>query len=290
VEHWLTVWTLCHGGRASRFFFLQAAVPWLLSLGVSLFGGRPIFVERYLAFAQLFLLGFWGVAWARLPGPMARVFLTWLLGAVCLSGVAGAIARLPDSPPGPARAAAFLKEHAQAGDLIVVDSPVAVYRLRYYAAQAGLLAPNVRCRVNLFPGPGHAPHLAALATEDIIWPGEPCPGPVPRCWGVSETGQLGLESWPGMKLRLQRTFSGPEGEYSLALYERREIDLRSAPWKRTLVLPGKDSKSLRPFVQRSAPAGVRVAEVAAADTPAASLRRRRLVTLDPAPLTQEIGE
>ena len=57
----LTVATLAMRNRAMWFFFLLAAVPWGLSLGISAAGDRPIFHERYLIFAQVFLLGLWGL-------------------------------------------------------------------------------------------------------------------------------------------------------------------------------------------------------------------------------------
>ena len=40
----LAAWLMCRGGWAARFFLIQAAVPWLLALGISLYSGRSIFV------------------------------------------------------------------------------------------------------------------------------------------------------------------------------------------------------------------------------------------------------
>ncbi len=221
----VAIWTVWRAPWAGSFFLLQAAIPWLLALAVSSAGGRPILVARYLVFAQLGLLCLWGVAWSCVAGWPGRLLLTSLLAVPILLGCVRAFVRFPDRPPALAYAGAFLKEIYRAGDLVVTDSAAGVNRLRYYAFQAGLTAPDVRCRLSPFLGRGHVIHLASLPLEDIIWTGrerEILGGR--RLWQASED-----ETGPGppfvenMRRVFCRTFrGGSDTRYTLALYEPAE--------------------------------------------------------------------
>ena len=109
------VWMVCRADRGGLFFLIQASVPWVLSLSLSVWGGRPIFHERYLVFAQFFLFAFWGMVWDRLPGLLPRLGLGCFLCALSLSGMATVREQWPSRPPALAAAAAFLRDHYQDG-------------------------------------------------------------------------------------------------------------------------------------------------------------------------------
>jgi len=197
-------------------------VPWVLSLGISVWSGRSIFYDRYLVFAQFFLLGFWGIAWAHLPGWPARLVVSCLVGAVSLGGLWCAVTQFPASAPALVKAADFLKERYEPGDLILMNGPAALNRLRYYAEQAGIESINVRCWQSPFPARGHIVHLASLGTEDVVWAAEKGAMATARRWWVaSETGEQMSNRAEGMRMAVKRTFEGGGGtRYALVLYER----------------------------------------------------------------------
>lgn len=217
---WLLMLALCLGWTfyvrkaACWFFLLQAALPWVFSLGFSVLSGRSIFYDRYLSFAQWALLGYWGTVFCYLPGWPLRFLLAGFVG---LSAVFGIDLKIPESPPALAQAAQFLKEHHQPGDQVWTNGAMAVNRLRYYLSQAGLTEVQVKCPYNPFPGKGHNVHLASLPGEDLLWPGEMEKVP-PRLWQAGES--LSSVSPPGMKMIWEKNFSDGINRYSLALYER----------------------------------------------------------------------
>jgi hypothetical protein len=219
------LWALARADRAAWFFLLQALVPWLASVGVSLASGRPILFERYLVFAQFSLLAFWSVVWCCLPGIAGRLFLACFLGTTTLSGLWDAALQWPQDRPALAKAADFLQSHHQAGDLIEVDRGApAVNQLRYYLTQAGAGPVEVRCHASLFAGAVRFTHSAALTAGDFFWEGHRAEGGIRRrLWRGFELG--GFERIPpqGMRLVLERTFEGGGGtRYTLALYEPKE--------------------------------------------------------------------
>jgi len=218
----LALWRVIRGDRAAYFFVVQAALPWLANLGISLWSGRSIFFDRYLVFAHLSLLGLWGILWCRLPDAASRVFLACWIVLPCLYGLGLALAQVPEEPPAIAKAAGFLKEHYQPEDVVYVPNPIVVNPLRYYAAQVGLRALPVRCTVSAFGHPGHQTHVASLEAQDITWPDAQGTPPVAgRMWQGSEGGGGAGYPCEGMQIILQETFDGGGGtHYRLVLYEK----------------------------------------------------------------------
>lgn len=216
------VWMICRADRGALFLLIQASVPWVLSLALSIWSDRPIFLVRYLLFAQFFLFAFWGVVWDRLPGLIPRLGLGCFLVALGVSGLWTARERWPTRPPALAAAAAFLCDHYRDSDVVLIGSPSGLNRLRYYAAQAGMPAVRARCLVNPFQPPGHICHLCSLQAEDIIWDGVSSqPYTARRVWTLAGTN-TGPPS-PGEHWRETSRWSfggGEEEHYHLILYER----------------------------------------------------------------------
>lgn len=214
----LMVW---QGDRPTCCFLLGALVPWALALGISLASGRSILVERYLAFAHFAFVAFWATVWCRLPGWPERVALACLLGSIGVSGLWNATARLPEQRPAIESAAAFLKDHYQAGDIVIVNGAVAVNRLRCYAAQAGIDSFAVRTRINPFARNLHMSHEAALAPDEILLKEPAGQRSARRIWRADEHGAIAAEPPQGMKAALERTFKGGAGSrHTLVLYVR----------------------------------------------------------------------
>jgi mannosyltransferase len=215
------VWIMGRGDRGGLFVLMQASVPWALSLILSSWSGRPIFHERYLFFAQFFLFAFWGIVWDRLPGLVPRLGLGCFLCALSLSSLETVREQWPSRPPALAEAAEFLRDHYQNGDVVLTNSPSALNRLRYYAAQAGMPAIQSRCILSPFQSAGHIVHLGSLQAEDILWRGLTSePYAARRIWILAEAS-AGMPS-PGDQWREVSRWSfggGREGQCHLILYE-----------------------------------------------------------------------
>src|SRR5439155_10621749 len=117
----LVLWTLCKGGRAAWFFFLQACLPWLGVIVVWEVTGRSLLQTRYFVFAGVGLFGLWGMVWHLLPGmaPRAVVFLG--LGLPVILGLAEHLRQTPQQTPALAQCAAWLKDHYREDDLFLLD-------------------------------------------------------------------------------------------------------------------------------------------------------------------------
>jgi mannosyltransferase len=216
------VWMLCKADRGGFFLLLQASVPWVLSLSLSAWSGRPIFVERYLLFAQFSLFAFWGLVWDRLPGLFLRLGLACLLCSLNMSGLIIAREQWPTRPPALAETAAFLCKHYQDGDVILTGHPAALNRLRYYAAQAGMRSIAARCFLSPFQPSGHVTHVSSLQAEDVLWIGSSSQlREYRRVWTLSEANTstpLTDEHWH--EVAHWSFGEGSEGPCHLILYER----------------------------------------------------------------------
>jgi hypothetical protein len=211
------LWMIGKADRGGLFFLLQAGVPWALSLTLSAWSGRPIFHERYLFFAQFFLLAFWGIVWDRLPGLVLRLGLACFLCAMSLSGLETAREQWPTRPPALAETAAYLRDHYRDGDMVLTASPSALNRLRYYAVQAGMHVVEARCVISPFQPPGHIVHLGSLQPEDILWLElSSKPHAATRLWQLTDGSTAGRS--PGERW-CEVSHQSFGGEYHLILYE-----------------------------------------------------------------------
>jgi hypothetical protein len=203
-------------GAAARALLAQGFLPWGLALAVSTLGPRPIFLERYMAFAQVGFLCFWGAAWPRLS-PRVR----WAALAPAVLVAAGLVRTLrgyPDAPPAIAQAARFLKRQAGSPAVVVVDSPRALNKLLYYARQAD--APlEVRCAFASPAGAAHFTHLASLRDGDVVRAEDVFAIPRVVWRGRDSTAPADPPS-PGWTITFARMFDGgEETRYLLARYE-----------------------------------------------------------------------
>jgi len=217
---WLVVllgslgWTVYSRSWASGFFLMQAAVPWLLSIGWSQWSGRSIFYDRYLTFAQWALLCYWGTLFAGLPDWPWRLLLVIIVGS---SAAWESPWRWGDAPPALAHAAAFLKAHYQPGDEVWTDHPAASNRLRYYAAQEGLRDIPVKCSVQFAGVKGHIVHLSSLSGEDIL-PSAPLERMPARFW---QAGPYAAGAAPtGARTVVTATFQDRAESYGIMLCEK----------------------------------------------------------------------
>jgi Dolichyl-phosphate-mannose-protein mannosyltransferase len=215
--------TLWRGGLAGWFFLLQAMIPWALALGLSLISGRPILMERYLVFAHVFLLAFWGWVWLLLPGALERVMFTCIIGGMAVAGLVDAMARWPTGRPAIESAAAYLATNRQPGDLAVAPHPIALNCFRCYADHAGAGELDLRTLHSSFANDALMSHAYALAPNDVMGPEYMSRPAVRRIWIVTDGGPSAATVVPDMEKILVRSFGvHGESQYSLILFARKE--------------------------------------------------------------------
>jgi mannosyltransferase len=209
---------------ASRILLVQAGVPWMIAVGLSVLTPRSVFLPRYLAPVQIFLLAFWA-AWAfERRARWARTLATVVLIGATVVCAQRAFASRPTEPVAEQNAADFLAARLHPGDVLVTDSPRALNRMRYSLAQRGISSPETRCLLGgSVEGSGHFAHTAALAPGEIIQPAELDRAQWPRLWWGAPTDReppLAPATWRRVVVH---GFEGWVGtRYTLARYVREE--------------------------------------------------------------------
>jgi hypothetical protein len=221
----LILWRMIRRDRMAFFFMSQAALPWLLSLTISMWSGRSIFLDRCLVFAHFSLLGLWSVLWCRLPGTLPRLAFGFWIALPSFFGLDSVLTCVAEGEPALGKAALFLKQHYQPGDVIFVDHPQAINLLRYYSKQKGLINPTVCCCLRPFGLDSHITHEVSLQTEEILWLEENTPLPLlpkaNRVWLGSDQSYRPDSTSLGGNITLQEMFEGSGGtRYYLWLYEK----------------------------------------------------------------------
>jgi len=219
------------GGPAGGFFATQAALPWLLGLAISFLGHRPIFLERYMAFAFVGWAGLWGVAWARRDAMRVWHGVTLALLLAVGTQLAGFLHRIPEGVPAEVQAACFLAERVRPGDVVLVPNPYRLNRLKYYAQRCGAPDLPLRCVLDRSePARGHVPHLASLAPGDVVWSDAVDGITATRVWWGDITGH----PWPAAASVWQTTgfreFGAADGpRYYVTRYRRSGAPPETAP-------------------------------------------------------------
>ena len=220
----LVLFAVFRPSRGGWFFLLQAGVPFLLSIGISVASGRSIFLERCLLFAQLSLFGLVGVTLARLPGLNTRILLAATLLLANGYGIWVYMARLPTEPPAELLAAQYLKEHYEPGDVIIVSSTINLARLSCYCHSVGLNDLQLRSSSGGGPKTGKSWELlnTALSGEQVIAAsGEPPPD-ARRIWYANEGTDHAIAGGKEQPLHREH-FQSPDGtQYNLVCYPRDE--------------------------------------------------------------------
>jgi hypothetical protein len=202
-------WAWWRGGPGARHLLLLALLPWLFGLAVSVTSGRPIVLERYMAFGQLFLLCAWGVLWARLPALAPRALLAAAVVGLAVAGLAVTWqARYPDRPTAFWYAARYLKRHAQPEDLVLTRSPRALNKLRYYAERVDAGGLDARYASNAAAGGDHFSHLPSLEDREVL-ADDPFRDPTPRTiWRLEDVRTAPEPAPPGWRITHARMFEG----------------------------------------------------------------------------------
>jgi hypothetical protein len=203
---------------------MQASAPWILGLVVSAMTGRPIVLDRYMLFAQVFALCAWAVTATRI-GPRALRTGVWFAVVLLLAaGLVVTMRRIPSDPPALALAARALKRQAAAGDLVVVESPRVLNKLRYYARQ--LAADNVHIRTaspERVPLSPYVSHVVSLAEADTVAADAVFASGADRVWIGRESTSPPSPAPAGWTVTFARIFEGgEETRFALARYQREE--------------------------------------------------------------------
>jgi hypothetical protein len=203
---------------------------WLLGLVVSVITGRPIVLERYMVFAQVFLLCAWAVTATRTSPRVLRAAAAVAIVLVLAFGLVVTLRRVPADPPALAIAARALRRQAEAGDLVVVESPRVLNKLRYYARQQG--ADNVRIRAALperIPLSPHVSHVVSLAQDDAVAADAVFAAGADTVWIGRESTSPPAPAPAGWTVTFARVFEGGEDtRFVLARYQRTDAAPASA--------------------------------------------------------------
>lgn len=219
-------WSAWRNGRAGVFLATQAVAPWFLAVGFSILSGRPIFLERYLVFAQFSLLALLGLAastaLSRKTWPLAL-----LPGAVLAAGLWQSVARYPATPSAAEQAAEFLGERQQVGDLVLVESPRALNRLLYWLTRSNSSPSPVSCLLPRIPAQGDRfSHIASLRAADILWEDQLPALTARRLWQARDSKHP-PELIPGWSRTALKIFEGGDGSwYTLTRAVRDAPDAR----------------------------------------------------------------
>ena len=202
-------WAWRRGGPGARHLLLQALLPWAFGLAISLVSGRPIVLERYMAFGQFFLICTWGVLWARRPTPAARALVAAALVALSAAGLLVTWgARYPDRPTAFWYTARYLKRQAGPGDLVIARSPRALNKLRYYAEQVDARGLDVKYAAGAAADDGHFSHLPSLEDREVFRT-DPFLDRTPRTiWRLEDTRTAPEPAPPGWRITHARMFEG----------------------------------------------------------------------------------
>jgi uncharacterized membrane protein len=202
-------WGWRRGGPGARHLLLQALLPWALGFSISLLSGRPIVLERYMAFGQFFLICAWGVLWARLPTPAARALLA---AALVVTSAAGLLvtwgARYPDRPTAFWYAARYLKRQAGPGDLVITRSPRALNKLRYYAELVGAQGLDVKYAASGAAYEDHFSHLPSLEDQEVLRIDPFLEQASRTVWRLEDTRTAPEPAPPGWRITHARIFEG----------------------------------------------------------------------------------
>jgi hypothetical protein len=208
-------------GRAGRFLGAQAAAPWVLGLGVSVVSGRPLVLERYMVFGQAFIVCAWVVAVAAIDRAALRATAAAALVVAVGWGLLSIVRAYPEQPPAMAAAARFLKRTAR-GELVVVDSPRALNKLRYYAGQMDAEDLDIRCALpERRPLTRYVSHEVSLAPGDVVPRDSVFTSSATTVWRGRESTAPPDPAPPGWTITYVRMLDGGEGtHFGLVRYQR----------------------------------------------------------------------
>ena len=214
--------SLRSGSAGAWCLFLQAALPWLLVIGISTLGHRPLLQDRYMTFSGVALVALYGYfidQCRRLP---ALSLLVLYIGSLCVYGSVQFMANVPGELPAIIDMMHLVKKEYAVGDLVVAPAPASLNIVKYYASQSGFEFFDVKCPEPPAGRRGQINHISSLDEGDILGTHGEVPAAVRRLWSVGDGRSAVQGDWVK-----QRTWayaimdkSYPNG-LTLVLYNRR---------------------------------------------------------------------
>jgi hypothetical protein len=207
--------------RRMIFFLVQAIIPWVILLFISLCLGRPLLQARYLVFAQFALVCLLAATFEQLKQPLWRLVFTFLVFSQPLLVLVDEVRYLPERQAPMHYLVRLINRHIQPEDVIIVPTAATVNIVKFYAKQFGVYDPPVRCYVDrpleeIVGGKGHSVHVSSLSVGDVISRRQ-LPARARRVWEIDDT-LAPLDSW---RIVHEWKFSPSRGHwttYRLRLY------------------------------------------------------------------------
>jgi mannosyltransferase len=160
------LWAIVRGDGGLRFLGLQAAVPWLGALALSLLARRPLFLERYLFFSQLALLAGLGHLALLRSGPWPKRVVAAGLGSLLGLGLAQEAGGRPTREAAAEEAARFLARSVPPRDLVLANAPRDLMLIGYYLRRAGATGLELKCPASR--SEGHLSQVAAIRRDEVL--------------------------------------------------------------------------------------------------------------------------
>lgn len=171
------------------FFLVQAFIPCIMGVLVSLYGGTSILQVRYLAFAQVTLMGLLAVSCATSQWALQRAGSAIVLIGMLISGMGYRSPAASYKVSSVITILDVVNRYYNAGDVILVDGAGPLNVFTYYSSQCGL---EGRLRLQCLEIPqrwqGHKPFLGSLSSDDVIYWDDAAPPNVRRVWQIVESG------------------------------------------------------------------------------------------------------
>lgn len=197
-------------GGAGRYLLLMSAGTWVGAILISVLGHRPILIDRYLLFAQLFYLLALAMAVATLsPSPLrggllGLVIVTFGSAAWLVQGHRLEVDRKVED------LSFALAEQYSEGELVIFDSAATANRVMYYAQRFGVVI-QPRILAAGLEGRGHKVHAASIPRDEWVVPEELTFGHSRRFWTISGDSLPIAHPPDGWKPVRSRLYAGAEG-------------------------------------------------------------------------------
>lgn len=215
----LVFYTIWKSTRAGYFSLLQATIPVLISILVSMTGGRSIFLERCLLFAQASLFVWLGITLFAIKKRHIRLVCAAAILAGTVHGSYSYVSHIPNEPHAMVKAAQFLKKEYRPADTVLASDVITLYQLRSYLVQEGLSSVDMLCAIDPFAEyHSHMLLRTAMAGHRFIDVDGMLPEDVSRVWATS-TSLEWLER-RGWTRKSEYLFESRGTHYRLILYVR----------------------------------------------------------------------
>jgi hypothetical protein len=179
------------------------------------------------------MLGMVGVAFARLRTTRARTAFGLVAIIPCIYASWLHLRAAPKGPPAVTKAAKYLAERYQPGDIVLTSNPKRLLEFQFHAHEAGCEDLQIKCPVAASRAGGQSNLLAATTTADVLNEKTLLEPKITRMWLAEFEERRDIPNWRIESHNWRRIWSHEylapddieEASYTLILLERRTVEL-----------------------------------------------------------------